>query len=190
MTSGALLVCNCVSSRKRICECLEYSKHYLIKILWRNEQLFSQFCINRLSCLDTSLQYLYRSLSFFELCSNSMASWLILSQFPSLTLWPNRLNYFQVLNKPWVVKTITHMCFWLFVDSADHQEIIRLLFDLLDIPGSWLTLCLVPCVGQCESGCCGLLFAHLTVCPLEVWWHSLSSYVCVPSYIPLTVCGW
>jgi len=25
--------------------------------------LFSQFCINRLSCLDTSLQYLYRSLS-------------------------------------------------------------------------------------------------------------------------------
>lgn len=121
------MVLCCVSSRKRICEFLEYSKHYLIKILWRNEQLFSQFCINKLSCLDTSLQYLYRSLSFFELGSNSMASWLILSQFSSLTLWPNRLNYFQVLNKPWVVQTITHV-FLTFCrlcrSSRDHQTVV------------------------------------------------------------------
>ena len=97
------------------------------KILWRNEQLFSQFCINRLSCLDTSLQYLYRSLSFFELGSNSMASWLILFQFLSLTLAKSaqllssaQQNLSCSNNHTYLFLTFCRVC-W---SSRDHQTAV------------------------------------------------------------------
>lgn len=85
MTSGALLTCNCVSSRKRICRYLEHIKHYLIKFFEEMNNCSANSVLTDYPAW-TPPQYLYRSLSFFELGSNSMASWLILFQFLSLTL--------------------------------------------------------------------------------------------------------